>query len=127
MNVVLQALLFCPPFYVLLDTIRRHVAHKFASQTPLLDSLIDFVREFEVVDLETEDGNPNGPVVGQEHVKDFGDPFIPERVYNGWKGNKDFENMKVCNLGTLRLGADFVAWESRGCRRVSGIIIECGA
>lgn len=39
MNVVLQALLFCPPFYNLLDTIRRHVVHKIASQTPLLDAL----------------------------------------------------------------------------------------
>jgi ubiquitin carboxyl-terminal hydrolase 10 len=95
MNVVLQALLFCPPFYVLLDTIRRHVAHKFASQTPLLDALIEFLREFEVVDPEGEDATPNGPVVGQEHIKDFGDPFIPERVYHGWNGNKDFETMKV--------------------------------
>ncbi len=31
MNVVLQALLYCPPFYNLLDTIRRHVVHKIAS------------------------------------------------------------------------------------------------
>jgi hypothetical protein len=42
-------------------------------------------------------------VVGQEHIKDFGDPFIPERVYNGWKGNKDFEMMKVCLVGDLLL------------------------
>ena len=59
------------------------------------DGRIDFVQEFEVVDPTSEDVNPNGPVVGQEHVKDFGDPFIPEGVYNGWKGNKDFEMMKV--------------------------------
>jgi ubiquitin C-terminal hydrolase len=39
MNVVLQTLLYCPPFYNLLDTIRRHVVHKIASQTPLLDAL----------------------------------------------------------------------------------------
>ena len=39
MNVILQALLYCPPFYNLLDTIRRHVLHKIASQTPLLDAL----------------------------------------------------------------------------------------
>ena len=53
------------------------------------------MREFEIVDSTSEDINPNGPVVGQEHIKDFGDPFIPERIYNGWKGNKDFEMMKV--------------------------------
>ena len=47
------------------------------------------------MDPTSEDANPNGPVVGQEHVKDFGDPFIPERVYNGWKGKKDFEMIKV--------------------------------
>jgi len=45
--------------------------------------------EFDVVD------EPSNPVAGQEHVKDFGPPFIPERVYNAWKGNKDFEMMKV--------------------------------
>ena len=56
---------------------------------------IDFLREFEIVDPTSEHINPNGPIVGQEHIKDFGDPFIPERVYNGWKGNKDFEMMKV--------------------------------
>ena len=39
MNVVLQALLFCPPFYNLLDTIGRHVVQKIVSQTPLLDAL----------------------------------------------------------------------------------------
>jgi ubiquitin C-terminal hydrolase len=92
MNVVLQVLLFCPPFYNLLDAIRRQVAHKIASQTPLLDSLISFLGEFELVDSEDEERRP--PIVGQEHVKDFGTPFIPEGVYNGWKGNKDFEMMK---------------------------------
>lgn len=92
MNVILQVLLFCPPFYNLLDTIRRCVVHRIASQTPLLDALIAFLGEFEVVDGESEEPRP---VVGQEHVKDFGTPFIPEGVYNGWKGNKDFEMMKV--------------------------------
>jgi len=56
---------------------------------------IDFLREFEIVDPTSENANPNGPVVGQEHIKDFGDPFVPERVYNGLKGYKDFERMKV--------------------------------
>jgi len=42
--------------------------------------------------------------VGQEHIKDFGDPFIPERVYNAWKRNKDFELMKVCGpANTVKL------------------------
>lgn len=46
MNVVLQALLYCPPFYNLLDTIGRNVVHKISSQTPLLDALyIPFLRE----------------------------------------------------------------------------------
>ena len=56
------------------------------------------MHEFDIVDPTSEDINPNGPAVGQEHIKDFGDPFIPERVYNGWKGNKDFEMMKVVLL-----------------------------
>ena len=67
----------------------------FPKQRVLGNGRIDFLREFEIVDPTSEDANPNGPVVGQEHVKDFGDPFIPERVYNGWKGKKDFEMIKV--------------------------------
>ena len=42
-------------------------------------------------------------MVGQEYLKDFGIPFIPERVYSGWKGNKDFEVMKVHILEIYRL------------------------
>jgi hypothetical protein len=84
---------------------------------------IDFLREFEIVDPASEDANPNGPVVGQEHIKDFGDPFIPERVYNGWKGKKDFEMIKVVqDHETMKL---MVARESRGCRGISGHPFEC--
>lgn len=56
---------------------------------------IDFLQEFEIIDPSSEDANPNSPVAGQEHVKDFGDPFVPERVYNCRKANKDFELMNV--------------------------------
>ena len=55
------------------------------------------------MDPLSEDVNPSGPVVGQEHIKDFGDPFIPEGVYNGWRGNKDFEMMKVDLFCLVRL------------------------
>ena len=85
---------------------------------------IDFLREFEIVDPTSEDVNRMGPVVGQEHIKDFGDPFIPDGVYNGWKGNKDFEMMKVIFILELVL---MVERKSRGCRGVSGIAFECCA
>jgi len=55
----------------------------------------------------SRDANLNGPVVGQEHIKDFGDPFIPEGVYNGWKGNKDFERMKVAVLSKFKVLINF--------------------
>lgn len=74
------------------------------------------------MDPTSEDVHSNGPVVGQERLKDFGDPFIPERVYNGWKGNKNFEMMKVilnCN------GMLMVERESRRCRRIFRITIKC--
>ncbi|KAJ2963600.1 hypothetical protein NQZ79_g1386 [Umbelopsis isabellina] len=81
-NVILQPLVHCPPFYNLIKTIGQYVAHSFNSKTPLLDSLIEFVNEFKILN---ESGKPE---------EAFGAPFAPEYVYDALRGRKRFDSMK---------------------------------
>ncbi|KAK3809584.1 MAG: hypothetical protein J3Q66DRAFT_72707 [Benniella sp.] len=79
MNAILQPLLHCPPFYNLLIQIGKHVVHDFKNPTPLVDSLIEFMREFLVV--EKDQAN-------------YGAPFVPENVYDALRGLKKFDSMR---------------------------------
>ncbi|CAO3674020.1 unnamed protein product [Umbelopsis ramanniana] len=81
-NVILQPLVHCPPFYNLIRTIGLYVAHSFNSKTPLLDSLIEFVTEFKVISEE------------QKNEEAYGAPFAPEYVYDALRGRKRFDSMK---------------------------------
>lgn len=95
MNVILQPLSHCPPFYNLIKTIGQHVVHSFRSKTPLLDSLIEFINEFRVDTTAPNDTNP----------EPYGEPFVPEYVYDALRGQKRFDSLKVCNeFGPLRNG-----------------------
>ncbi|CAO3644989.1 unnamed protein product [Cunninghamella blakesleeana] len=78
MNVILQPLSHCPPFYNLIKTIGQHVVHNFKSQTPLLDSLIEFINEYRVQGNDVE----------------ALEPFIPEYVYDALRGKKSFDSLK---------------------------------
>ncbi|KAG0291269.1 hypothetical protein BGZ98_003078 [Dissophora globulifera] len=79
MNVILQPLLHCPPFYNLLTQIGKHVVHKFKSTTPLVDSLIMFLHEFNLA---------------KKNQPDYGKPFVPEYVYDALRGLKSFNSMR---------------------------------
>ena len=85
MNVILQPLSHCPPFYDLLKTIGQHVVHSFRSKTPLLDSMIEFMNEFRPESASNE-GVKTGP---------YGEPFVPEYVYDALRGQKRFDSLKV--------------------------------
>ncbi|CAO3624853.1 unnamed protein product [Cunninghamella echinulata] len=78
MNVILQPLSHCPPFYNLIKTIGQHVVHNFKSQTPLLDSLIEFINEYRI------QGNDIEAL----------EPFVPEYVYDALRGQKRFDSLK---------------------------------
>ncbi|KAI7870422.1 hypothetical protein BDF14DRAFT_1774165 [Spinellus fusiger] len=80
MNVILQPLSHCPPFYHLIRSISQQVVHTFKSKTPLLDSLIEFTNEF-VVDRN-------------DHLEPYGKPFVPEYVYDALRGLKRFDSLK---------------------------------
>ncbi|KAI9264091.1 hypothetical protein BDA99DRAFT_48152 [Phascolomyces articulosus] len=84
MNVILQPLSHCPPFYNLLKTIGQHVVHSFRSKTPLLDSMIEFMNEFKPEPAQNE----------QVKTEPYGEPFVPEYVYDALRGQKRFDSLK---------------------------------
>ncbi|ORY46553.1 cysteine proteinase [Rhizoclosmatium globosum] len=47
MNVILQPLLHCPPFYNLIKQLRQQIHFTFKEKTPLMEALIRFFDEFE--------------------------------------------------------------------------------
>ncbi|KAI9281823.1 hypothetical protein BY458DRAFT_468598 [Sporodiniella umbellata] len=80
MNVILQPLSHCPPFYSLIKTISTQAVHAIQSKTPLLDSIIEFVNEFQI---ERPDS-----------IEHYGEPFVPEYVYNALRGQKKFDTLR---------------------------------
>ncbi|KAG2219738.1 hypothetical protein INT45_007777 [Circinella minor] len=84
MNVILQPLSHCPPFYNLLKTIGQHVVHSFRSKTPLLDSMIEFMNEFRPEPASNE----------EVKTEPYGEPFVPEYVYDALRGQKRFDSLK---------------------------------
>ncbi|CAG8500246.1 hypothetical protein C2G38_2032110 [Gigaspora rosea] len=80
MNAILQTLSHCPPFYNLLARIKKEVTHSFKGKTPLVDSLVMFINEYrQTNDSETEA---------------FGEPILPDYVYDALRGLKRFDSMK---------------------------------
>ncbi|KAJ1893919.1 hypothetical protein LPJ81_005273, partial [Coemansia sp. IMI 209127] len=83
MNVVLQALLYCAPFYNMLWSVKESVAFSFNTTTPLLEALIQFVHEFRhdktpLEQLETE----------------LDEPFVPENVYEALRKKNVFQTLR---------------------------------
>ncbi|KAK9325998.1 hypothetical protein V1517DRAFT_312398 [Lipomyces orientalis] len=87
MNSILQILLYCVPFYSFVDTMGKKLTHRFNSETPILDSLILFVQEFDPKTV-ARFGNNN------TKSSPFGEPFIPEFVYDALRANTLFANMR---------------------------------
>ncbi|KAG4302317.1 hypothetical protein PCANB_001425 [Pneumocystis canis] len=94
MNVILQVLVFCIPFYNLLDEIGKKMAHNFVNNTSLINALlyrILFIREFSVIGQPVLNGTSQEK---KNNMEDFGEPFIPEYVYIAMRGNKLFDSMR---------------------------------
>ena len=77
MNVILQLLLYCPPFYELITAIQRTVVHSLSNPLPLLESLITFFQEFRVYDKD-----------------EVGDPLIPDYFYRALALHRQFGKMR---------------------------------
>ncbi|TGO50129.1 hypothetical protein BCON_0191g00080 [Botryotinia convoluta] len=81
MNSVLQVLVFCTPFYDFLDQVSKKAAHSFKSQTPLIDAMIMFMREFSVIDSAKSTEQLKMRLKDGE-LEQYGDSFTPDFVYD---------------------------------------------
>lgn len=93
MNSVLQALVFCTPFYDFLDQVSKKVAHSFKSETPLIDAMVMFLREYKVIDSAVSVDQLRRRLKSEE-LEQYGDSFIPEFVYDAMKRLPRFATMQ---------------------------------
>ncbi|KAJ1564815.1 hypothetical protein HK405_013911, partial [Cladochytrium tenue] len=84
MNAILQPLVHCPPFYNFVRGIASEMAHTFNSKTPLLDSMIIFLNEFD----EEKPDNPKKFNIYDEEA------FAPEYVYDALRDMKKISSTK---------------------------------
>lgn len=64
------------------------------SDTPLLDAIIMFMREFKVL-ASAESAEAVRRVLRQEQLEQYGEPVTPEYVYEAIKKLPQFSNMRV--------------------------------
>ncbi|KAH6604605.1 ubiquitin thiolesterase [Trichoderma cornu-damae] len=93
MNSVLQVLMFCVPFYDLLDQVGKKAAHSFKSETPLIDALIMFMREYRVLKSSASVEQLNR-ILRNEDLERYGEPFTPEFVYDAIRQLSRFASMR---------------------------------
>ncbi|GKT44916.1 putative ubiquitin carboxyl-terminal hydrolase 8 [Colletotrichum spaethianum] len=93
MNSVLQVLLFCAPFYNFLDQVSKRAVHKFKSDTPVIDAMIMFMREFRVIDA-TDSVEKLRRKLKSEQLEQYGESFIPEFVYKAIQPLPAFASMR---------------------------------
>ncbi|KAF1964328.1 ubiquitin carboxyl-terminal hydrolase-like protein 10 [Bimuria novae-zelandiae CBS 107.79] len=93
MNSILQVLLFCVPFYDFLDQYAKRVVHSFKSETPLVDAMIMFMRDFKVID-SAESAEKLRMRLKDNELEQYGEPLTPEYVYDVIRRLPRFDNMK---------------------------------
>ncbi|KAL2261828.1 hypothetical protein VTK26DRAFT_3212 [Humicola hyalothermophila] len=93
MNSVLQVLIFCIPFYDFLDQVSKKAAHSFNSETPLVDAMIMFMREFKVIDSAASVDQLQKRLKSEEYEQ-YGEPFTPEFVYDAIRKLPRFASMR---------------------------------
>ncbi|KAI5923122.1 hypothetical protein F4810DRAFT_225140 [Camillea tinctor] len=93
MNSVLQVLIFCIPFYDFLDQVSKKAAHSFKSETPLIDAMIMFMREYKVIDSAVSVDQLRRRLKNEE-LEQYGEPFTPEFVYDAIRKLPRFASMR---------------------------------
>ncbi|KAK3942258.1 hypothetical protein QBC46DRAFT_78067 [Diplogelasinospora grovesii] len=93
MNSILQVLIACVPFYDFLDQVSKKAAYSFKSETPLLDAMIMFMREFKVIDSAVSVEQLRRRLKAEE-LEQYGEPFTPEFIYDAIKKLPRFANMR---------------------------------
>ncbi|KAI9790672.1 MAG: hypothetical protein M1835_000812 [Candelina submexicana] len=93
MNSILQILVFCIPFYEFLDQVGKRAAHSFKSDTPLVDAMIMFMREFPVIDSAVSVEKLRMRLKDSE-LEQYGEAFTPEFVYEVIRRLPRFSTMR---------------------------------
>ncbi|KAI0552021.1 hypothetical protein F4679DRAFT_537325 [Xylaria curta] len=93
MNSVLQALIFCTPFYDFLDHVSKAASYSFKSETPLIDAMIIFLREYKVIHSAGSEDQLRKRLKSEE-LEQYGDAFTPEIVYDAMKRLQTFATMQ---------------------------------
>ncbi|KAL8861040.1 MAG: hypothetical protein Q9178_002553 [Gyalolechia marmorata] len=93
MNSVLQILVFCVPYYDLLEKLGQRAAHNFKSETPLVDAMIMFMQEFHIID-SAESVEKLRLRLRNDEIEQYGEAFIPEFVYEVIRRLPRFSSMR---------------------------------
>ncbi|KAL9126886.1 MAG: hypothetical protein Q9217_004144 [Psora testacea] len=93
MNSILQILVFCIPFYWFLEGVEKQAAHSFNSDTPMMDSMIMFMREFPMIDAAVSVDQLRMRLKDNE-LEQYGEAFIPEYVYDVIRRLPRFSSMR---------------------------------
>ncbi|KAI4139541.1 MAG: hypothetical protein L6R39_006236 [Caloplaca ligustica] len=93
MNAVLQILIFCVPFYDLLEQLGRRATHSFKSETPLVDAMIMFMHEYRVIDA-AESVEKLRMRLRKGELEQYGEAFVPEFVYEVIRRLPRFASMR---------------------------------
>ncbi|EPS27485.1 hypothetical protein PDE_02428 [Penicillium oxalicum 114-2] len=93
MNSVLQILVSCVPFHQFLDLVGRRAAHSFHSDMPLIDAMIMFMREFNVIDAASSEEQLRLRLKPNE-LEQYGEAFVPEFVYEMIRQLPRFRDMR---------------------------------
>ncbi|KAI9834477.1 MAG: hypothetical protein M1826_002631 [Phylliscum demangeonii] len=92
-NQVLQILIFCTPFSQFLERVGQHSKHSFKDNTPLLDGLILFLREFKVIDSASTPEQLKMRLKESE-LEEYGEAFIPDFLYDVIRRLPRFSSMR---------------------------------
>ncbi|XP_044717095.1 ubiquitin carboxyl-terminal hydrolase domain-containing protein [Hirsutella rhossiliensis] len=93
MNSVLQVLMFCVPFHDFLDQVSKRAIHSFKSETPLVDAMIMFMHEYNIID-SAPSANQLHSKLKSEDLEKYGEPFTPEFVYEAIRQLARFASMR---------------------------------
>ncbi|KAJ4302377.1 hypothetical protein N0V88_002521 [Collariella sp. IMI 366227] len=93
MNSVLQVLIYCIPFYSFLDQVSKKAAHSFKSETPLVDAMIMFMREYKLLDSAPTAEQLKKRLKSEDYEK-YGEAFTPEFVYEAIRTLPRFASMR---------------------------------